>query len=122
MAGTSGAAEIEWQLDAQDLRVVAGWIENAAARDGAPLTITFGRTINHVDTYLDTEDRRLDRAGYSVRLRRASRRSPEATLKPLDGDRADALWIRRELNERVDVGDPTAVARAPGPVGERVRA
>jgi CHAD domain-containing protein len=116
-------AEIEWQLDAQDLSVVQRWIERSAGADAAGgVSITPATTINHVDTYLDTEDRRLDRAGYSVRLRKARQRPVEATLKSLDGARPDALRIRRELTEEVDGEEPAAVLSAPGPVGERVRA
>jgi CHAD domain-containing protein len=115
-------AEIEWQLEAQDLRLVLRWIESTAAEDADGVTISDGPTLNHVDTYLDTEDRRLDRAGYSMRVRRSRRLPPEATLKALNGAGEDALRIRRELAEELDEDEPTAVARAPGAVGERVRA
>jgi inorganic triphosphatase YgiF len=77
-----------------------------------------------VDTYVDTEDRRLDRAGYSVRLRRESGRPAEATLKSLASDDSppDGPRVRLELAEELDVDDPSAIADAEGPVGERVRA
>jgi len=114
-------AEIEWQLDAQDLGVVLRWIESsAAATDG--ISIAPPRTLDLVDTYLDTEDRRIERAGYAVRVRRERRLPPEATLKSLDGASPDALRIRVELTEGLEVGEPAAVAGAPGPVGSRVRA
>jgi CHAD domain-containing protein len=112
--------EIEWQLDAQDLRLVARWLETNAA--AAPLTVTPGQTRNHVDTYLDTEDRRLERAGFSVRVRRSRRLRPEATLKSLNGAKADGLQMRLELEEVLDDAEPTAVTDAPGEVGRRVRA
>jgi triphosphatase len=113
--------EIEWQLDAQDLRVVLRWIETfVEGMDG--VTLTFGGTINHVDTYVDTQDRRLDRAGYSLRLRRTRRSPAEATLKSLDGPAPDALRIRLEFAEPLESDDPVAVAQAPGQVGRRVRA
>lgn len=116
------AAEIEWQFEAQDLRLVQRWIETAAGAGADPVTVAAGRTINHVDTYLDTADRRLDRAGYSVRLRRSRRPPYEATLKSLDGAGADALRVRVELAEPLVHDDPATVRDAPGPVGERVRA
>jgi triphosphatase len=114
--------ELEWQLDAQDLRPVLRWIEAAADGVGG-VAIARGRTVNQIDTYLDTADRRLDRAGYSVRLRQAGRRS-EATLKSLapDGAGPDGLRVRLELEEELDVDEPSAVALATGPVGQRVRA
>src|SRR5262249_51091959 len=122
-AGPAVGSEIEWQLDAQDLSVVQRWIERTAATDGAGgVSITPRPTINHVDTYLDTVDRRLDRAGYSVRLRKARRRPVEATLKSLNGGRPDALRIRLELDEEVESDEPSAVTSTHGPVGERVRA
>src|SRR5436309_15494356 len=124
MEAQSGAhAEIEWQLDAPDFRPVLRWVESAAASDDADgITITSGPSDNHVDTYLDTEDRRLDRAGYSVRLRKSRRHPTEATLKSLDGARSDALGVRRELAEDIEGDDPATVASTEGPVGARVRA
>lgn len=125
MDGTSGApTEVEWQLDAQDLRLVARWLETAsAAGDGdRPVIVTPGQARNHVDTYLDTDDRRLDRAGYSVRVRRSRRLPAEATLKSLDGARQDGLQVRLELAESLETEEPTAVTDAPGEVGRRVRA
>jgi CHAD domain-containing protein len=114
--------ELEWQLDAQDLRPVLRWIEASAGAGG--VAIAAGHTLSQVDTYLDTADRRLDRAGYTVRLRRVRGRPPEATLKSLgsDGPAADGLRIRLELEERLDTEDPGAVALGNGPVGSRVRA
>jgi triphosphatase len=122
-AGPGSDSEVEWQLEAQDLRPILRWIESTSAAGPAEgVTIMSGHTDNHVDTYLDTADRRLDRAGYSVRLRRSRRTPAVATLKSLDGVGPDALRIRRELEEQVEADEPTTVASAPGPVGERVRA
>jgi CHAD domain-containing protein len=123
-AATDGRPrELEWQLDAHDLRPVLRWIE-AAAGDGGGVSIGSGRTVNQVDTYLDTDDRRLDRAGYSVRVRRARNGRPEATMKSLasEGADADGPRIRLELEEEVDGEQPQAVAHAAGAVGQRVRA
>jgi triphosphatase len=115
-------AEIEWQFEAQDLRLVLRWIESTALSGADPITVAAGRTVNHVDTYMDTEDRRLDRAGYSVRLRRSRRPPYEATMKSLDGVGPDALRDRVELAEPLERDDPATVRDAPGPVGKRVRA
>src|SRR5437764_13189532 len=101
-ARSTADSEIEWQLEAQDLRLVLRWIETATADRVEGVTIAAGPTINHVDTYFDTKDRRLDRAGYSVRLRRARRAPVEATLKSLEGSTPDALRIRRELAEEIE--------------------
>ena len=121
-AGSATGSEVEWQLDAPDLRPVRRWIEDAA--DGAThgVTIAAAHTENNLDTYLDTADRRLDRAGYSVRLRRVRGRAAKATLKSLDDAAVDGLRSRLELEEDMDVDEPAAIAGAPGTVGRRVRA
>jgi CHAD domain-containing protein len=116
--------ELEWQLDAHDLRPVVRWIEAAVADGAGALELGAGRTLNHTDTYFDTSDRRLDRAGFAVRVRQASRRPPEATLKSLARDGTDPTdpRIRLGLEETIDGVEPAALARTRGPVGERVRA
>ncbi len=121
-AAADAGSEVEWQLEAQDFRPVQRWIERTNADDANGVEISSNGTINQVDTYVDTEDRRLDRAGFSVRLRRARGQRPEATLKSLDPIGGDALRVRLEVAEELDDDEPSAIARAPGPVGERVRA
>jgi CHAD domain-containing protein len=121
-APPGAGAEIEWQLDAQDLSVVRRWLEHVATGGAGDVSITPRPTVSHVDTYVDTEDRRLDRAGYSVRLCRSRRGPAEATLKSLDGSRSDALRIRRELAEQVVIDGPAEIASTHGAVGERVHA
>jgi CHAD domain-containing protein len=117
-------SELEWQFDAQDLRPVRRWVDAAAAAGDRGVTIAPGKTIDQVDTYLDTPDRRLERAGYSVRIRKSRQSPAEATMKSLasNGARSDGLLVRLELAEPLDGEEPAAVARAPGPVGQRVRA
>jgi triphosphatase len=117
---TASSAEIEWQLEALDLDVVRRWLEHGL--EGSTLTIGSESADDHTDVYVDTRDRRLDRAGYSVRVRRRPGRPPEATLKSLNGAGADALRIRLEIEEELETDDPAALARAPGAVGERIRA
>jgi triphosphatase len=120
-AGSGTGSEIEWQLDAHDLRPVRRWIEDAAANPVHGVTTSAARTENHVDTYVDTSDRRLDRAGYSVRLRRTRGRKAEATLKSLDDEAVDGLRSRLELAEEMKLDEPNAVVSAPGIVGRHVR-
>jgi CHAD domain-containing protein len=123
------APEIEWQFDAVDLRAVVRWLSEPAGwdEDGAS-AVRVARTgnDNHVDLYLDTDDRRFHRAGYALRIRRPLRGTGrgEATLKALEDDaRAEpGLRARREISEAVESTDPVSLALAPGAVGERVRA
>ena len=114
--------EIEWQLEAQDLRPVLRWLEHDAANGENGISVARGTTHTHVDTYVDTADRRLDRSGYSVRLRRASKCGGEATLKSLEDARPDALRIRLEVSQQVDADNAAAIPHLRGPVGDRVRA
>jgi inorganic triphosphatase YgiF len=115
-------SEIEWQFEAPDPHLVLRWLQRARDESTDQVRIAKARTIDHVDSYLDTKDRELDRAGYSVRLRRSEHPPYEATLKTLDAPGPDALRIRRELSEPVELDEPGAVRDAPGPVGEQVRA
>jgi triphosphatase len=129
---TDGAAadagqpvEIEWQFDALDLRPVERWLAalpSLAVETGDAGTITAlakpPRRL--VDTYLDTDDWRMARAGFVLRTRRRGRHD-EATLK--DTRPAEGSGLRRRLEvtqplpaEGVDALDGT------GPVGRRLRA
>jgi triphosphatase len=116
--------ELEWQFDALDLRPVIRWLEERA--DAEPLTIAPAGTINQVDVYLDTDDRRFHRAGYTLRLRSISRRAGaggELTLKALGSTPpTDGMRMRREMSEQLERPDPALLGQADGPVGERVRA
>ncbi|MGH8270251.1 MAG: CYTH domain-containing protein, partial [Steroidobacteraceae bacterium] len=71
------------------------------------------------DTYLDTGDWRVLRAGFALRLRENGGR-PEATLKGLSSARDDVA-DRREITEPVSGSGVKALAHATGPVGTRVR-
>jgi len=111
--------ELEWQLAATDLDGVRKWL--MTKRPGAEGWYCKPRaTVEHHDIYLDTDDWRIHRAGFALRVRDASGRH-EATLKELRPAR-DGFADRRELSEPLaDAGDE-GVAAWVGPVGARVRA
>jgi len=129
-AAPSDHEEIEWQFDAVDLRPVERWVDAQAARpsDGAgggadpfrgeihvvPLT-----TRRLADTYLDTADWRLYRAGFTLRVRRSGQ-SAEATLKSMA---SPSLGIRRrtELTQGFAGRTVDALMETEGPVSGRVR-
>ena len=119
--------ELEWQFDALDLRPVVRWLEEHAA-DAGPGTPTIApaRTVNQIDLYLDTDDRRFHRAGYTLRIRSAARRvnpEGEVTLKALGSVPTGAgPRERRELSEPLERPDPKLLGNVNGPVGRRVRA
>jgi CHAD domain-containing protein len=104
--------EVEWQFDALDLRPVQRWLAGRGVAAGP------ARVDRHRDLYLDTDDWRLQRAGYSLRIRRSGR-AAEATLKSLSSSE-DGLRRRLEVSEPASrAGDPSVLA---GDVGARVRA
>src|SRR2546428_5841662 len=70
-----GAQEVEWQFDAVDIRPVERWLVQSPAKP-ASMSVTPAGVQTIVDTYTDTDDWRLYRAGYSLRVRRTGRRVP----------------------------------------------
>jgi triphosphatase len=106
--------EIEWQFDAADLEPVESWLEEHAFG----LDVVSGETKELTDTYYDTEDWRLYRGGYALRVRRDGE-SAEATMKSLTLPEG-ALRRRREISEPLKGGIETPKGTG-GPVGERLR-
>ena len=111
--------EVEWQLEAVDLRPVERWLSTRDSEETSSLTPL--PTVAVVDTYLDTADWRLHRAGFSLRVREQDGADEaEATLKSLGGNR-NGLRVRREITEMLPEPDPTLLERRRGPVAERIR-
>src|SRR5918998_690738 len=108
--------EIEWQFEAADLEPVDSWLQEHAS--GSGLAVVPGATKELIDIYYDTEDWRLYRAGYALRLRRDGK-DAEATMKSL-APAEGALRRRREISEPLD-GNVRTPKGSPGAVGERVR-
>src|SRR6185437_6561415 len=115
--GGGDTREVEWQLTAPDLGAVRRWLERHASLD--TLRIEPLPTQELHDKYLDTEDWRVFRAGFALRLRGKEGRA-DATLKGLRSAREDVA-DRREITEPLPTGRVTALARAAGPVCSRVR-
>ncbi|HEX4266600.1 MAG TPA: CHAD domain-containing protein [Steroidobacteraceae bacterium] len=113
----SEAREVEWQLTAPDLGVVRRWLEQHPRVDRLSIRPLPARQLR--DTYLDTGDWRLFRAGFALRLREGAGHL-EATLKELHSAREDVA-DRREITERLSQTGLKALAQAIGPVGSRVR-
>jgi CHAD domain-containing protein len=110
--------EIEWQLASSDLAAVRRWLDQQETIEG--LVVAPQSTLQIFDTYFDTQDWRIFRAGYALRVRSESGKA-EATLKSLHtntGAKAD----RRELNELIDSGAGDWNGQSDGPVGSRVQA
>ncbi|HEY3288645.1 MAG TPA: CHAD domain-containing protein [Anaerolineae bacterium] len=116
--------EIEWQFDADDIHVVADWL-TAYPQDSA-VNVGHPSSTMQVDTYLDTPDWRIYRAGYGLRVRRKGTAAPPvATMKSIEEASVEGLRQRREINETLAVGDASEnialLLSAQGEVGARVR-
>jgi CHAD domain-containing protein len=84
------------------------------------LTLEPRSTQQIFDTYLDTDDWRIHRAGFALRVRSESGTS-EATLKSLHSASTEVA-DRRELTETLSGSDSEAIRELVGPVGARVSA
>jgi inorganic triphosphatase YgiF len=109
--------EIEWQFEVTDLESVETWLEQHPCVSG--LSLTFGATRELSDTYYDTEDWRLYRAGCVLRVRRDGR-DLEATIKSL-APAEGALRRRREISVPLRSGGTETLKKISDPVGERLR-
>src|SRR5487761_152022 len=111
------AREVEWQLTVPDLGAVRRWLEQHARLDDLSIAPLPAQQLH--DTYLDTEDWRILRAGFALRVRAKGGHS-EATLKSLRSERDDVA-DRREITEPLAGSRAKGLARANGAVGTRVR-
>jgi CHAD domain-containing protein len=118
------AVEIEWQFDALDLRPVERWLAalpTIAIETGDGGTVTaLARTPRRlVDSYLDTDDWRMARAGFVVRTRRRGRHD-EITLKDTRPAEGNGLRQRLEVTEVLPAAGISALGTE-GAVGRRLR-
>jgi triphosphatase len=116
--GHKDGREVEWQLASTDLASVRRWLDDHGIVDG--LVLEPRSTLEIFDTYYDTDDWRIHRAGFALRIRLEDGKS-EATLKSLRSNRAE-MADRRELSEMLESSESESIARSTGPVGTRVHA
>src|SRR5579864_8615803 len=110
--------EVEWQLACTDLGSVRRWLADHGTIDG--LVLEPRSTQQIFDTYLDTDDWRIHRAGFALRIRSESGKS-EATLKSLHSA-SEEMADRRELTEPLQNTESESIRQSGGPVGTRVHA
>jgi triphosphatase len=110
--------EVEWQLACSDLASVRQWLQTHASIQG--LSVEPRLTLEIHDTYFDTSDWRIYRAGFALRIRVVSGVS-EVTLKSLHSA-SPQVADRRELTENLRTPDAKLIAQCTGPVGSRVQA
>src|SRR5215469_10739858 len=87
--------EVEWQLASSDLASVRRWLSDHGTIDG--LVLEPRPTLEILDTYFDTDDWRIYRAGFALRVRSEDGKT-EATLKSLHSSSSE-MADRRELSE-----------------------
>jgi len=80
--------ELEYQFTSTSLSAAEQWIREQHPRFGFDLEAAGNRKLE--DTYLDTPEWRVFRAGYKLRLRRTGDRC-EVTFKSLTSPRARSL-------------------------------
>jgi triphosphatase len=126
--GEVDPVEIEWQFDALDLRPVERWlttlpalaVEGVDGGEGGTVTALARPPRRLVDSYLDTDDWRIARAGFVVRTRRRGRHD-EITLKDSHPAAGSGLRQRLEVTEVLPPSGPSELG-PDGPVGRRLRA
>ena len=115
--------EVEWQFDGADLERVEGWL--GEGHEALGILAEAGEEKELTDTYYDTADWKLYRAGYALRIRGQSPRRFEATIKSLaSAARGDDARRRHEISEtlRGEEPDPLLRKKRLGPVGEHLKA
>jgi triphosphatase len=123
--GGRDPVEIEWQFDALDLRPVERWLATLPTMaietvDGGTITALARPPRRLVDSYLDSDDWRIARAGFVVRTRRRGRHD-EITLKDSQPAEGSGLRQRLEVTEVLPASGLEALGDE-GPVGRRLRA
>jgi triphosphatase len=123
--GKHEPVEIEWQFDALDLRPVERWLATLPTLaietvDGGTITALARPPRRLVDSYRDSDDWRIARAGFVVRTRRRGRQD-EVTLKDNRPAENNGLRQRLEVTEVLPASGLDALGDD-GPVGRRLRA
>jgi triphosphatase len=116
--GHNDGREVEWQLASTDLARVRRWLDEHGTIDG--LIVEPRSPLQISDTYFDTDDWRIYRAGFALRIRSESGKS-EATLKSLRSASKE-MADRRELSETLESSESESIRNSKGPVGTRVHA
>ena len=123
--GRTDPVEVEWQFDALDLRPVERWLATlptlaVETDEGGTVTALAQTPRRLVDSYLDTDDWRVARAGFVTRSRHRGRQV-EITMKDMHPAQGDGLRQRLEVTEVMPPGGVGDLGPA-GPVGRRLRA
>jgi CHAD domain-containing protein len=117
--------EQEWQFAAPDLESARQWLATQP-REFSERRCAAQPTLTMQDTYYDSSDWMIFRAGYALRVRRAhpadtaNDSDTEITLKSLHASQ-DGLARRTEFSERVGAADLAEVLQRSNGIGGRIR-
>lgn len=115
--------EQEWQFAAPGLDAARAWLASLPT-EPSDRRLAIKTTLELTDTYYDSPDWMIFRAGFALRLRQeragTTGEQTELTLKSLNAPR-DGLARRTELTERVGSADLNAVLAVTSGIGERIR-
>jgi inorganic triphosphatase YgiF len=116
------STEQEWQFSAPTLDAARAWLA-AQPHEITDRRLAARPTLELTDTYYDSSDWMIFRAGFALRVRseRAGKagEKTEVTLKSLSAPQ-DGLARRTEHSQRVDGADMNAVIATAG-IGEKIR-
>ena len=115
--------EQEWQFAASGLDAARAWLA-AQPANPSDRRLAAKSTLQLCDTYYDSADWMIFRAGFALRMRReradAHDEQTEVTLKSLHVPH-DGLARRTELSELVGSSDMNVVLATSSGIGERIR-
>jgi len=115
--------ELEWQFSAPGLDAARTWLASRS-RESHDRRLTVQPTLELTDTYFDSPDWMIFRAGFALRMRSERMgedgEQTEVTLKSLSKPQ-NGLARRTELSQRVDGTDMNAVIASTKGIGERIR-
>ncbi|MEX1104226.1 MAG: CHAD domain-containing protein, partial [Dehalococcoidia bacterium] len=116
MASPASHTESEWQFAALDVTLLARWLESANIPG---YTVVEAGMKEVTDTYFDTDDWRLQRAGLTCRVREKVD-GAELTIKTM-ADAPGGLRQRQERNEPISGNGVEAIFEAQGEVSRAVK-
>ena len=108
-------------FDAVDTRAIQTWL--AFDELGLELTVSVGEPTETRETYYDTDDWRIHRAGLTLSFRESisgPASAPEAVMEPLPREDGSA-GVLLPVSQRVDSPSPDALLAGFGPATDRVQ-
>ena len=117
------STEQEWQFSAPGLDTARAWLA-AQPHEITDRRLAIRPTLTLTDTYYDSPDWMIFRAGFALRMRRErageGSEQTEVTLKSLNVPH-DGLARRTEFSQLIEGADINAVVATPHGIGERIR-